>query len=142
MKNLVLLVTLVFSLVSFKGNDILENSSIFTSTYEVNGDDLEDEVEAALKKAGISYVRGRKFGPNGSIGEIDFEVSNAIIEVTKKSGKKLKQIKNYISNKTMNPTGKTVILFAPNYGFTAGKDIEEAGALVVREMDDLIDLVD
>ncbi len=47
-----------------------------------------------------------------------------------------------MTNTTMNPNGKKVILFAPNYGYTASKDITNAGATLVKNMDDLISLVD
>jgi hypothetical protein len=61
----------------------------------------------------IGFNRG--FGPNNSIGEIDVETSQAIIEVTVAKSGKLGQVSNFIGNATFNPSGKPVILYAPNY---------------------------
>jgi hypothetical protein len=84
---------------------------------------------------------GKKFGPNGSIGEIDVEVSKAIIEVSVAQSDKLSQITKLLSNNTMNPTGKLVILYAPNYLNTAANDITSAGAYVVRTPQELTSLL-
>jgi hypothetical protein len=106
------------------------------------GLELEAEVEAELKRVGIPYIRGQKFhGPLPiHCGEIDFEVENAVIEVTVKKSDKMFQIEKLLTPH-FNPTGKTVILFAQHYGGAASRDVERAGALVVRSMDDLIGMV-
>lgn len=120
-----------FCINSFNFSNQIVNFSVFLFN-------LENDVEDALKREGIVYKRGEKFGDNGSIGEIDFQVNSAIIEVTESKKGKLSQIKKLISNKTMNPNGKRVILYAPNYNNTASKDIENAGAEVIKNMDALI----
>src|SRR5207248_2131553 len=61
----------------------------------------------------------RQVGPNGATGEVDVETTRAIIEVTTRRTGKLKQIQKLLSHPDMNPLGKPVILFAPNYGRTA-----------------------
>ena len=144
MKNKVLLLLLLaVGFLSFTTNDHMPevDNTTLNCIYDLEVDGLEDDVEQALIDAGISYVRGQQFGPNGSIGEIDFEVSQAIIEVTTASSGKLSQIQKYLTNTTMNPTKKTVILYAPNYGYNASKDITNAGALVAKNMSDLIGLI-
>ena len=51
---------------------------------------------------------------------------------------KLKQIQKLLSHPDMNPLGKPVILFAPNYGRTATQDITNAGAIIVRTQEELL----
>ena len=106
------------------------------------GLELEQQVEDALKANGIPYKRGQTFVspiPNMS-GEIDFEVPRALIEVTVKKNDKLGQITKYFTP-LFNPNGKPVILYAPKYGGAASRDIDRAGALIVRALADLIALV-
>ena len=57
-----------------------------------------------------------------------------------KSGK-LTQIRELMGNPQLNPTGKPVILYAPNYLRTAGKVVSDAGASVVRTPQELINLL-
>jgi RHS repeat-associated protein len=107
------------------------------------GDKLEKEVEDALKEAGISILERNKkiFNELGQeVGEIDFVVQNAIIEVTVSPKGKLPQIQDYMTE-LFNPTQRPVVLYAPSYRNTPAKDIEKAGALVVRDLSDLIALV-
>ena len=66
------------------------------------------------------------------------ETNRAIIEVTTRRTGKLQQIQKLLSHPDMNPLGKPVILFAPNYGRTATQDITNAGALVVRTQEELL----
>jgi len=74
------------------------------------------------------------------VGEIDVEVQQAIIEVTKESSGKLPQLRKYFTP-FFNPLQKTVILYAPDYGGAATRAAEEAGVLVVRYTQDLVGLV-
>jgi hypothetical protein len=96
------------------------------------GDQLEKEVEAELTKEGIPILERNKkiFDAAGKeIGEIDFVVENALIEVTVSPSGKLSQIKNYLT-KVFNPAERVVILYAPKYGGAASKDVEAVGGLV------------
>jgi len=83
----------------------------------------------------------RKVGPNGATGEVDVETSRAIIEVTTRRTGKLKQMQKLLSHPAMNPSGKPVILFAPNYGRSATEDIINAGAIVVRTQEELLSVL-
>lgn len=83
----------------------------------------------------------RKVGPNGSIGEIDVETNNIIIEVTSSPKGKLPQITKCLSDKNINPAGKKVILYAPNCGKFAIRDIIRAGAFVAQNEAELLALI-
>ena len=107
------------------------------------GDLLEKEVEARLNAEGIPIIKRNQafLNPDGSaFREVDFETNQAIIEATVSPNKKLQQVTDYLGP-IINPTGKPVILYAPLYNDRAARDIERAGALVVKNMDDLIGLV-
>ena len=88
-----------------------------------------------------SKVYGEKFGENPSIGEIDFRANNIIIEVTVRKNRKAPQIKRLINDKRINPNDDPVILFAPNYKDTPAKDIDKQGAFVIRDSDELIEII-
>jgi hypothetical protein len=106
------------------------------------GTQLEGQVAQHIKDAGIDVISfNKKFGPNAAIGEIDVETPNAIIEVTTQKARKLTQVQGLMDNPQLNPTGKPVILYAPNYLRTAGKEISDAGASVVRTPEELINLL-
>ena len=96
--------------------------------------------EAEVADAVRPVVRNfqRKYGPNGKLGEVDVETSKAIVEVA--GGTKMhktNQIAKYINNKTINPSGKPVIVFAPNMPANAARAAQEAGAIVVRNTAEL-----
>ena len=97
---------------------------------------LEGKVARAVADDVIDF--NRKVGPHGATGEVDVETRQAIIEVTTRRMGKAKQIHKLLSNPEMNPSGKPVILFAPNYGHTATKTITDAGAVVVRTVAELL----
>ncbi len=60
---------------------------------------LEGQVANAIIQAEFNLVSFNKVvGLNGEIGEIDVETSNAIIEVTTHTARKLRQIQKLISN--------------------------------------------
>jgi hypothetical protein len=106
------------------------------------GTQLEGQVAQHIKDAGIDVISfNKEFGPNASIGEIDVETPDAIIEVTRAERGKLRQIRKLMGNPQLNPAGKPVILYAPNYLQTAGKDVSNAGAPVVRTPEALINLL-
>lgn len=92
-------------------------------------------LEATTAKSLRNIVRdfNRKYGPNGSLGEIDIETNKAIIEVA--GGRKYTkegQLEGLINNRIKNPTGKPVILLATQL---SGKQValaRQTGAIVVR----------
>lgn len=96
---------------------------------------LEGEVADSIRDHVIDF--DRKVGPNGSVGQVDVETRKTIIEVTTQRKGKRGQIMKAISDPEMNPNGKPVILYAPNYQGGAGKDIEEAGGYVARTPEEL-----
>ena len=96
------------------------------------------EGEIAMAVAGDLVDFNRKVGPNGATGEVDVETTRAIIEVTTRRTGKLKQLQKLLSHPDMNPLGKPVILFAPNYGRTATQAIINAGAIIVRTQEELL----
>ena len=108
---------------------------------EKDGKKLEDDIENLLIENNIPYIRGEKFGENVSIGEIDFRANNIIIEVTVRKNGKAPQIKRLINDKRINPNDDPVILFAPNYKDTPAKDIDKQGAFVIRDSDELIEII-
>lgn len=103
---------------------------------------LEGQVANAIIQAEFNLVSFNKVvGLNGEIGEIDVETSNAIIEVTTQTARKLRQIQKLISNPDLNPLKKPVILYAPNYKITPAQDIIATGSYVVRVKDELLELL-
>jgi hypothetical protein len=80
----------------------------------------------------------RKVGPEGAIGEVDVETSKAIIEVTTRRSGKSRQVTKLLADSAMNPAGKPVILFAPNYGPHATRNMAELGVVVVRTIEELL----
>lgn len=103
---------------------------------------LEGIVANAIIQAGYELISfNKEVGMNGSIGEIDVETANVIIEVTTQTSRKLKQIKKLISNLDLNPLSKAVILCAPNYKLTAAQDIINVGSYVVRTQEELLELM-
>ncbi|MBD2774742.1 hypothetical protein [Iningainema tapete] len=103
---------------------------------------LEGIVANAIIQAGFELISfNKEVGLNGSIGEIDVETVNAIIEVTTQTSRKLKQIQKLISNLDLNPLNKAVILYAPNYKFTPAQDITNTGGYIVRTQEELLHLL-
>jgi hypothetical protein len=103
---------------------------------------FDQEIQNIVKSGGFDLVAfDKKIGPNGSIGQIDTETTNAIIEATIRPKGKLDQIKGFISNPNLNPSGKPVILYAPNYRVTPEKDITSVGGYVVRTQEELLNLL-
>jgi hypothetical protein len=68
---------------------------------------------------------------------VDVETSNAIIEVSTTDENKLKQVLKLKNNKQINPTGKPVILFAPNYSHAADQQFKANGITIIRSYEDL-----
>src|SRR5579863_7885083 len=77
-------------------------------------------------------------GPEGTVGEIDAETQGAILEA--KSGdswssKNTEQIQKLLNNPQLNPSGKPVIIYAPNFSDANVARAEAAGAIVARNED-------
>jgi hypothetical protein len=106
------------------------------------GEALEGQVAQGLQDAGVSIEQFQaEVGTNGSIGELDVVTDRAIIEVTTSPSGKLAQITKLLTNTQMNPLGKPVILYAPNYGGAAGTAITSTGAYVARSMAELLQIL-
>jgi hypothetical protein len=106
------------------------------------GTHLEGQTAQHIMDAGIHILAfNKEIGPNGAIGEIDIKTPDAIIETTIKRRDKLGQIKDLMTDKQLNPDGKPVILYAPNYGPTAGQAILDAGGYIARTSAELIALL-
>ena len=73
------------------------------------------------------------------IREIDVETSNAIIEVTTTDQRKLRQVLDEKNNKLINPKGKQVILYAPDYSHAADQQFAKHGIPIMRSLKDLFD---
>lgn len=92
-------------------------------------------LEATAAKSIRNVVRdfNRKYGNNGSLGEIDIETNKAIIEVA--SGRKMdkeEQVRRLLDNRQMNPQAKPVIVLATQWSGKQRAIIEQLGAIVVR----------
>ena len=96
---------------------------------------LEGRVARAVAADLVDF--NRKVGPAGAIGEVDVETSKASIEVTTRRSGKSRQMRKLLAIPAMNPAGKPVILFAPNYGPHATRNISELGVVVVRTIEEL-----
>jgi len=103
---------------------------------------LEGQTAQELRNARINVNSFQKqIGINGSVGEIDIETDVTIIEVTNASARKGQQIDKLINDPQMNPSGKAVILYAPNYGQAAGQSVIGLGAHIARSPAELVNLV-
>jgi hypothetical protein len=103
---------------------------------------LEGQAAQIAQEAGQQIVRFQApIGENGAIGEIDVETERAIIETTNSPSGKLSQIQKEMTNTAMNPGGKPVVLYAPNYTVTAGRAITDAGAYLARTPEELTDIL-
>ena len=93
----------------------------------------------------VSYSRElpRNDGSNTNLAEIDIETRDTIIEVLngRTGSNKLSQIRERINNCEINPDGKVVILYAPNVSPFLARGVEREGALVIRNIQDLIQLL-
>lgn len=97
------------------------------SPEKIKGDKLEADIADAVRPALRNY--NRKYGPNGSLGEVDAETGKAIIESA--SGARMSktdQLGRLANNRTINPTGKPVIVVAPNWSSAQIQAALAAGA--------------
>ena len=100
---------------------------------------LEGRVAKAVEADLVDF--NRKVGPEGAIGEVDVETSKAIIEVTARRSGKSRQMRKLLANPAINPAGKPVILFAPNYGPHATRNIFDLGVVVVHTIEELLEVL-
>jgi len=99
---------------------------------------VEGDVGDALRDHLTNFEK--KYGKNGKDGEIDAETDKAIIEIAngKKAGGKAAQINRNKNSAITNPSGKPVIMYAPNMKTNALNMVrKETGSVVVRNMDEL-----
>ena len=102
---------------------------------------LEGQVADSFKSSLVSFQREVKAG-NTIVGEIDIELKSAIIEVTTGSGRgKANQISRLVNDRSLNPSGKPVVLYAPEITAGRAKNIQDAGGHVARNMDELNTIV-
>jgi hypothetical protein len=103
------------------------------------GTRFEGETAKLLQKSGEEVTGFQvEFGSNASRGEIDIETREAVIEVTLARRGKLGQVQKLVGRSQMNPSGEPVIMYAPNYQWTAGKAASAAGVTVVRTPEDRV----
>jgi hypothetical protein len=94
---------------------------------------LEGEVARPLISDLVSFQRKIIDPTTGQvIGEIDVETSKAIIEVTTDKNDKLQQIIKEQNDKLINPQGKQVILYAPDYSSAADQQFAKYGIPIIR----------
>jgi hypothetical protein len=97
---------------------------------------LEGQV-ARRVRASLVRFQEEVYSAGQRIGEIDVETATSIIEVTGGAGQgKVAQITRLLGA-ALNPSGKQVILFAPNITSGRARAIEALGVRVVRSLSDL-----
>jgi hypothetical protein len=102
------------------------------------GTQFEGETAKLIEDAGIDVIAFQKkfWLPPPTIdliGEIDVEISQAIIESTIGHALEFKQMRKLINNKTINPDGNPVILYLKNgFNLKAAQEINKIGGIVVR----------
>lgn len=105
----------------------------------VPGKILEGRLARALIAFGEELVSfQREIFENGArIGEIDVETENLIIDATVETDGKTKQISRYVKDPRLNPKGKQVILFAPDFKSGAAQSVQALGVKVFRNLTEL-----
>jgi Flp pilus assembly pilin Flp len=107
------------------------------------GTRLEAEAAQAVRPALRQFQREYKDAAGRTIGEADIETNKAFVEVA--GGEKMDkgaQISRYVNDRTINPTGKPVIVFAPQWSAKQAQLAESAGAVaVVRNTAELKNLL-
>jgi hypothetical protein len=95
----------------------------------------DDKLEATTARSIRGIVRDvdRKYGPNGSHGQIDIETNKFVIEVSNgQNAGKVSQVKGNLGNPKVNPSGKPIIVFAPKWSLRQVKVYADQGIKVVR----------
>lgn len=111
---------------------------------EEKGEVLEGEVARAIREEVVGFKRVFMDEHNTTIGEIDIETGNVIIEVA--SGNRLrsktKQLVKLQTDRLINPHKKAVILYAPNLPKGSVKAVQEqTGVRVAQTIDTLKSIV-
>jgi hypothetical protein len=104
---------------------------------------LEGQVAQQFRQALVGFQK-QVFSGGRRVGEIDVELTHAIIEVTTGVGKgKVGQVQRLLANQALNPQYKPVILFGPHPNLQPGivAAIERAGGRVARSREELASLV-
>lgn len=101
---------------------------------------LEGQVGRALISDLVAFNRKTTNPATGiEIGEIDVETPELVIEITMDKDDKLEQVLKEKNNKLINPQGKQVILFAPNYSHAADTQFQSYGIPIIRTFKGLFD---
>ncbi len=101
------------------------------------GTKLEGQVAEHLGDQVTKFQEVIRYPSGAAAGDIDVETEKAIIEVTGKRAGKIGQLTKYLTNTLMNPDGKAVILYAPNYLGSAAQDVAALNIPVARNFDEL-----
>ena len=97
---------------------------------------LEGLVAQRFRNRLVSFQRKVSMGGR-IVGEIDVELSDAIIEVTTGTGRgKVAQVGRLMSI-AVNPSGKSVVVFGPDISAGRIPGLEAAGARVARSLEEL-----
>ncbi len=113
------------------------NDSIDDALRSVDKDKrLEGKVADWLRDEIRSF--NKKVPPHG---ELDVELDDIIVEVTSKKSGKLSQIQKYLSNSSLNPLGKKIILYSEDYNWRAKADILREGGFVASNKEELFQII-
>ncbi len=125
----------------FRNNSPTDYGVVTALNSGIESQVVEGHVALLVLKDLIRFNVG--FGTNNQDGQIDIETSKFIIEVKKPSVLKgyTGQINRLVTNRTLNPTGKPVILYASGYSTAASKEVVKVGGYVVKSDKDLLDLL-
>ncbi|WP_285701210.1 hypothetical protein [Actinomadura sp. NBRC 104412] len=102
----------------------------------------DDRLEAKTAKAirGIvrDFDRGIDNPAGGRLGQIDIETNKAIIEVSNgTNANKATQVKSRLSDPRINPSGKSIVVYAPKWTYAQVKEYASQGITVVRNEGEL-----
>lgn len=106
------------------------------------GKQFQAQAAQAMRAGGVRMIGyGRKVvGKYRTITDVDVETEHAMVEITKSDGGKLDQVLDMQRDRRINPEGKAVALYAPNYTDDAKAAIAQRSKTipVFRDMNDLI----
>lgn len=106
------------------------------------GDKFEANTAQSLLARGFQILKYRweYILSTGARGEIDIETPEAMIEVTIGAEGKQSQALGY-KDPSVNPSGKPVIVYAPNYSAGAARQLANNGISVARDLDALANML-
>jgi len=110
----------------------------------VNSSDDQRRLEGQVARVLISHLFAfnreiTDLATEVEVGEIDVETYNVVVEVTARKNEKLDQMLNEKNNRLINPKGKQVILYAPDYSHAADQQFAKHGIPIMRSLKDLFD---